>query len=107
MAIAYEQFEMAVCVESIWGETFGGEVSGSGLFLGGNCPEGSCPGGYCPCGAVVQGGTVLGELSGEEFTQNPKHLKTQKVMQQYNIGNHIECFTTFNKKSGQQLCSRP
>ena len=43
MAISYEQFEAAVCVEAILGELSGGEVSG------GNCPGGIYlePGNIC------------------------------------------------------------
>ena len=47
MAIAYEKFEEAVCVEAIWAELSGREVSGSGFFLGGDCLRGNYPGGNC------------------------------------------------------------
>ena len=49
---------MAVCVEAVWGELSGEEVSGSGFFLVGNCPGGSCPEGNCSCGGVFRGRTV-------------------------------------------------
>ena len=44
MVIAFEQFEVAACVEAIWGELSGMEVSGSVFFRRGIAREGTVRG---------------------------------------------------------------